>query len=287
MPGERRMFIGGEWVASQGGAAMEATAPATGEVIGSVPEGTRADVGLAVEAARRASAPWSSASAFDRAAAMRRIATVIDSRRESLARTLTLSLDSVFGDRDVALRSAGRINAAHASVRGEGYSAFDPDLLLWVFATLADSAVLSYELFVRRLTTAEKDAYYDETLHATQVLGLRRALAPSDFAGLREYVSEQIASGAVRVDDTGYAMAQATLYPPNARFVPRPAFDAGAFITAALLPPELRTQFRLPWSLRHQAAFEVFVRLVRGGVPLLPSTLRHVPQARAARRRVA
>ena len=90
MPGERRMFIGGEWVASQGGAAMEATAPATGEVIGSVPEGTRADVGLAVEAARRASAPWSSASAFDRAAAMRRIATVIDSRRESLARTLTL-----------------------------------------------------------------------------------------------------------------------------------------------------------------------------------------------------
>ena len=71
-----------------------------------------------------------------------------------LARTLTLSLDSVFGDRDVALRSAGRINAAHASVRGEGYSAFDPDLLLWVFATLADSAVLSYELFVRGLTTA-------------------------------------------------------------------------------------------------------------------------------------
>lgn len=204
-----------------------------------------------------------------------------------LARTLTLSLDSVFGDRDVALRSAGRINAAHASVRGEGYSAFDPDLLLWVFATLADSAVLSYELFVRRLTTAEKNAYYEETLHATQVLGLRRALAPSDFAGLREYVSEQIASGAVRVDDTGYAMAQATLYPPNARFVPRAAFDAGAFITAALLPPELRTQFRLPWSLRHQAAFEVFVRLVRGGVPLLPSTLRHVPQARAARRRVA
>ena len=43
--------------------------------------------------------------------------------------------------------------------------------MLWVFATLADSAVLSYELFVRRLTTAEKDAYYEETLHATQVLG--------------------------------------------------------------------------------------------------------------------
>src|SRR5438128_2919301 len=90
MPGERRMFIGGEWVASRDGATMEATAPATGEAIGSVPEGTRADVGLAVEAAKRAFDPWSSASAFDRAAAMRRIATVIDARREDLARTLTL-----------------------------------------------------------------------------------------------------------------------------------------------------------------------------------------------------
>ncbi|OLC57574.1 MAG: hypothetical protein AUH85_02945 [Chloroflexi bacterium 13_1_40CM_4_68_4] len=204
-----------------------------------------------------------------------------------LARTLTLSLDSVFGDRDVALRSAGRINAAHASVRGEGYSAFDPDLLLWVFATLADSAVLSYELFVRDLTSSQKNAYYEETLRATQVLGLRRATAPHDFAGLRDYVRDQIESGVVRVDDTGYAMARATLYPTNAGFVPRPAFDAGAFITAALLPAELRAQFGLPWSLRHQAAFEVFARLVRAGVPLLPSTLRHVPQARAARKRVA
>jgi succinate-semialdehyde dehydrogenase/glutarate-semialdehyde dehydrogenase len=84
------MFIGGEWVASGEGATMEATAPATGEVIGSVAEGTRGDVGAAVEAAKRAFDPWSRASAFDRAAAMGRIATVIDSRREELARTLTL-----------------------------------------------------------------------------------------------------------------------------------------------------------------------------------------------------
>ncbi len=84
------MFIGGAWVSSQDGATMQATAPATGEAIGSVPEGTRGDVGLAVQAARHAFEPWSSRSAFDRATAMRRIAAVIDARREDLARTLTL-----------------------------------------------------------------------------------------------------------------------------------------------------------------------------------------------------
>ena len=204
-----------------------------------------------------------------------------------LARTITLSLDSVFGSREVALRSAGLINAAHAGVRGEGYSAFDPDLLLWVFATLADSAVLSYELFVAPLSVAQRDAYYEETLDATRVLGLRRSVAPRNFAGLRAYIADEIASGAVHVDENGLAMGRATLYPPNARFVPRPALDAGAFVTAALLPQELRQQFGLPWSVRHQAAFEVFVRLVRAIVPLLPPRLRYVRQARAARERVA
>ena len=36
------MHIGGDWVESESGATFEATSPATGEVIGTIPEGTRA-----------------------------------------------------------------------------------------------------------------------------------------------------------------------------------------------------------------------------------------------------
>jgi acyl-CoA reductase-like NAD-dependent aldehyde dehydrogenase len=43
MAGEFRMFVAGTWAESESGAAFEATSPATGEVIGTVPEGTRAD----------------------------------------------------------------------------------------------------------------------------------------------------------------------------------------------------------------------------------------------------
>ena len=85
-----QMWIGGAWVDAEDGATFEATSPSTGEVIGTVPEGTRGDAVKAIEAAQRAWPAWSRLSAFDRAAAMRRVAEAIDARRELLADTLTL-----------------------------------------------------------------------------------------------------------------------------------------------------------------------------------------------------
>jgi succinate-semialdehyde dehydrogenase/glutarate-semialdehyde dehydrogenase len=84
------MWIGGGWVDAEGGATFEASSPSTGEVIGTVPEGTRADAQRAIDAASRAAPGWAGLSAFDRAAAMRRVAGAIDQRKEDLADTLAL-----------------------------------------------------------------------------------------------------------------------------------------------------------------------------------------------------
>jgi acyl-CoA reductase-like NAD-dependent aldehyde dehydrogenase len=85
-----QLWIDGRWTDAEGGATFEATSPSTGEVIGTVAEGTRADAQYAIDAARTAWPAWAALSAFDRAAAMERVAAVIDSRRDDLARTLTL-----------------------------------------------------------------------------------------------------------------------------------------------------------------------------------------------------
>ena len=85
-----RMWIGGAWVDAEGGATFEATSPSTGEVIGTVPEGTRADAQRAIAAANEAWPAWAALSAFDRAAAMNRVAQAIRERADDLARTLTL-----------------------------------------------------------------------------------------------------------------------------------------------------------------------------------------------------
>jgi acyl-CoA reductase-like NAD-dependent aldehyde dehydrogenase len=71
---DHRMLIDGAWVASGSGATFDAISPSSGEVIATVPEGTRDDARRAIAAAGRASEGWARRSAFDRAAAMRRVA---------------------------------------------------------------------------------------------------------------------------------------------------------------------------------------------------------------------
>jgi acyl-CoA reductase-like NAD-dependent aldehyde dehydrogenase len=85
-----RLFVGGAWSDAEGAATFEATSPSTGEVIAEVAEGTRADARRAIEAANAAAPAWAGLSAFDRAAAMKRVAAVIDERRDAMARVLTL-----------------------------------------------------------------------------------------------------------------------------------------------------------------------------------------------------
>jgi len=87
---EYRMYIAGAWVESESGARIEATSPATGERIGSVPSGTREDAGRAIAAANAAWRDWAACSAFERAATVERIAEFISERRDDLAKTLTL-----------------------------------------------------------------------------------------------------------------------------------------------------------------------------------------------------
>jgi acyl-CoA reductase-like NAD-dependent aldehyde dehydrogenase len=84
------MYVGGSWVESESGERMEAISPATGETIGSVPEATRDDARRAIAAANAAAHEWAARSAFERAAAMERVAAIIEERRDDLAHTLTL-----------------------------------------------------------------------------------------------------------------------------------------------------------------------------------------------------
>jgi acyl-CoA reductase-like NAD-dependent aldehyde dehydrogenase len=84
------MVIGGVWAESESGERFEATSPATGESLGTLPRGTREDARRAIAAANAARRDWAVRSAFERAAAMERVAELIEERRDDLARTLTL-----------------------------------------------------------------------------------------------------------------------------------------------------------------------------------------------------
>ena len=82
------MFINGQW--ETGSSAFAVYNPATGEEIGRVPDGTRADAARAIDAAGRAFVPWSQTTAYARSELLYRAWQLMRERREDLARTMTL-----------------------------------------------------------------------------------------------------------------------------------------------------------------------------------------------------
>ena len=87
------LFIGGDWIKPQGSGRISVLAASTEEPVGSVPEGTNADIDAAVRAARAAfedPSGWSSWSSEDRAEALERLAAALESRGEEAARRVSL-----------------------------------------------------------------------------------------------------------------------------------------------------------------------------------------------------
>ena len=82
------MFINGQW--ETGSAAFAVYNPATGEEIGSVPDGTRADTARAIDAAAGAFVAWSQTTAYARSELLYRVWQLMRERREDLAHTMTL-----------------------------------------------------------------------------------------------------------------------------------------------------------------------------------------------------
>ena len=83
------MFIDGKWVESTSGRTFESTNPATGAVVGLVPDGGPEDARAAVEAAERAFGSWSRTTAYARSAILVEAHRLMLDRREELARLMT------------------------------------------------------------------------------------------------------------------------------------------------------------------------------------------------------
>src|SRR5256714_3084564 len=83
---EQQMFVGGEWVPSEGGGTQEILNPATGGVIAVVPKGSAEDVDRAVQAARKAfDEAWFDTTPGERARMLLKLADAVDEHAEELA----------------------------------------------------------------------------------------------------------------------------------------------------------------------------------------------------------
>jgi uncharacterized protein (DUF2236 family) len=206
-----------------------------------------------------------------------------------LFRTLTSSFSVVFGTLTDANATIRRVNAIHAAVRGQradgsAYSALDPEALLWVHATLVDTALRVHSRFVEPLRPDDAQRYHDESRQVAVALGVPEGAIPERLEELRAWMDAMVASGTVGVTPEARMIARTVLYPT--RFPPRLAWDAAHLVSIATLRPELRRQYRIPWSSARERGMEGIAAVSRAVLPWIPSPLRHAPQARAAARRV-
>ena len=206
-------------------------------------------------------------------------------------RTIGAMLRLTFGTDDEARKVVAGITAIHGRVHGTlreaagifppdtVYSARDPHLLCWVYATLLDSLPLAYELFVGPLTREEKDRYCAEAIPAGSQFGIDTELLPARFDDLQRYMDRMLTSGELCVTPRARNLAQALLAPPLGPAT-APLFLPARLATVGLLPNVIRDGYGFQWDARQDRMFRRTAVLLRRARLFVPPLLREWPAAR-------
>ena len=188
-----------------------------------------------------------------------------------LRRTLDASHAIVFGTRAQAERAAAGVRAVHERVTGPGYAANDPALLMWVHATLVDTALRVHARFLGPLPPAHAATYYEQSAKVAELLGVPRVEQPADLDAFRAYVRHMVAT--LVVGDQARRAAEAVLH-PSVPWVAEPLFALARQLTVGLLPPPLRAGYGLSWDSGREAALLAAGLAVRQVLPRVPAPLR-------------
>jgi uncharacterized protein (DUF2236 family) len=214
-----------------------------------------------------------------------------------IRRTLDSNFSMIFGSLDQAFAAARALHRLHGSVRGrldEGgggfaaqadYVANDVAALRWVWATLAETAPIVYELVVSPLSRADLAQYYEESLRFAALFGLPRAALPPDWAAFTAYTRAMLApSGGLAVTAAGRSVAAAMLSGSGRGRSRTPAWFRA--VTARFLPEHLREGFGLIFDQAERARAERAIVRLRRVYPMLPRRLRHIGPYQEAEARI-
>jgi len=131
-----RMLIGGELRDSSDGGLIEVRSPIDGQIIGHVPQGTRADAVEALTSAQAAFKAWALTPAVERAEHLVRLATMLRAAKEEFALSLTLeqgkTIREARGEVDSALMFI-EYSAGHARrIQGDINTSQNRDEQIWI-----------------------------------------------------------------------------------------------------------------------------------------------------------
>lgn len=199
-----------------------------------------------------------------------------------LRHTLNALYLIVYGSKEEAVRAGEVVQAVHRQVKGRTscrlgpfpagtkYSATDPELMLWVHATLVEMSLAAYCRFVRRLSADQMDRYYREMGLVAEIFGTPRDVIPRTLHEFRGYFAERLASAEIGVTDPAREVAKVILRASSLPAPLRLIAPAHRLATAALLPPRLRDEYGLGWNAGRSVALRGGARSIKlAAAPLL------------------
>jgi uncharacterized protein (DUF2236 family) len=197
-----------------------------------------------------------------------------------LRRTLELLLVTTFGDQQQATEMANSVRQVHRSIRGTTshsagrwqagthYSAMNPELCMWVYATLVELSLDSFDVFVRTLTFDERARYYYESETFGRLLGVTSQVRPGTYYEFRDYYQRMLHQ--LVVDEQALGISQSVL---SSKLYRIPLSTLGRVIAAGLLPASTRAAYGLRWDRTDRA----FWWICRHGVRFMTRRLAPAP----------
>lgn len=210
-----------------------------------------------------------------------------------LYRTMSTMWSIVFDPEPEAQAALRDVEMVHKRVRGNvpagepshacaAYDAADQELLLWVHATLVESAIVGYDRFVAPLAAPARQEYYEDSKKLAALFSIEERNIPPSLAAFDRYMIDILASGSIIVGPTARTLAEQILHPHP--WLLKPAAPMFRLVTAGLLPQKLRDGYGLKWNQQRERRLALVAEAVRGLLPLVPSALRIVPNARKSER---
>lgn len=210
-----------------------------------------------------------------------------------LRRSIPPIFRTVYGaDGDAAGR---QVRDFHKDIKGtmpsgERYSALSPDTYYWAHATFLEHLIVATDTFIRRLTAAEKEQLFAESVTWFSRYGVSATGTPRSYPEFAEYWRHALDERLVAHRTAKYGVGYATKGWPRPKKVPaalwfllkRPLDSASAFITIGGMPERGRELLELPWSERQEQRYQRFAALCRRLDPLyrrLPARARLHPIA--------
>lgn len=219
---------------------------------------------------------------------------VFDKPLLRLHRTLTFTLDVVFGTHVQREKALAEIEAAHRPAVGElkeavgkydagaSYNPRNPRQALWVFATLVEGALSAYDALIEPLDSETKDKFYQDAKSFAHWMHIRASYLPDDYAALEAYMQNAITSGEVAVGTSArkiapFITAQSI---PVVSWLSYPAYR----FSIGLLPASICEQYGFEFGSIEQAMLKRACQLSRNTIHYIPHTMRFVPEYRRAMR---